>query len=300
MFGYSYKPMKQEQAHLANRDYSSISPSAQALLLLKGFTDIPFARKAAELITRPENYEPDFNISDFAFWARLLHFESRYKSIDQLLSPLQVKNILELSSGFSFRGLDKVLGEDAHYIDTDLPDVISTKLPLLASLQRDMIPKGKLETLPLNALDEAAFEATAAHFKKGEIVIVNEGLLVYLSTDEKKKLCHNIRSLLEKTGGYWITADIYIKSERRFSNFLPDDKLQQFLKEHRIEENKFDSFEQAEAFFKSEGFLIDKEAEAEHQKSGSLKYLITNASKEQLEGLSRNGRIRASWRLKLA
>src|SRR5476651_505065 len=88
-----------------NRDYSTISPSAKALLLMKGLTDIPFARQAAELIMLPEKYEPDYSLKDLRFWGRVVHFESRYRSIDHLLADVPIKNILEISSGFSFRGL---------------------------------------------------------------------------------------------------------------------------------------------------------------------------------------------------
>jgi len=292
--------MKQEESVPNDRDYSSISPSARALLLLKGFTDIPFALEAAKLISRPDHYQPDFSIKELAFWARVLHFESRYKSINQLLDSLQVQNILEISSGFSFRGLSSVLNKEAYYIDTDLPEVIVTKLSLLEDLlPPDVIPHGELETLALNVLDEAAFTATVDHFPEGGIIIVNEGLLVYLNMDEKRRLCHNIRQVLRQRGGYWITADIYVKSPKSFPELKMNDELQEFLREHRIDENKFNSFEEAEAFFKAEGFIIDKEAEAEHQNSGSLKYLRANASQEQLDNLRVAGRVRATWRLKL-
>jgi len=293
--------MNNEELLPNNRDYSSISPSARALLLLKGFTDIPFALEAAKLISRPDHYQPDFSIKELAFWARVLHFESRYKSINQLLAGLAVQNILEISSGFSFRGLSSVLNKEVYYIDTDLPEVIATKLSLLEDLlPYDAIPHGELETLALNALDEAAFTATADHFPEGGIIIVNEGLLVYLNVDEKRKLCHNIREVLRQRGGYWITADIYVKSQKSFPELKMNDELQEFLREHRIDENKFNSFEKAEAFFRSEGFIIDKEAEAEHQNSGALKYLRANASQEQLANLRSAGRVRATWRLKLA
>ena len=290
-----------KQSPLPNRDYSTISPSARSLLLLKGLTDIPFVREAAALISSPEKYEPDFDIKDPAFWGRVVHFEARYKSINQLLSSVPTKNILELSSGFSFRGLDTVIRNPVHYIDTDLPNVINTKLNLLEALQHHAVAlEGKLETLPLNALHETEFTALADRFPDGEIVIVNEGLLVYLNMDEKRELCRNICNVLQKRGGYWITADIYIKSKMKFPGLKINDELQQFLEEHRIDENKFDSFELAEAFFKSEGLVIDKEAEPDPQSSGSLKYLLANTTKEQLAYLGKAGRIRKSWRLKLA
>src|SRR4051812_26501287 len=102
-----------------HRNYNTISPSAKSLLLMKGLTNIPYARRAAELMVDPEKYVPDFSQHESAYWARVVHFEYRYWSIDLLLNELPIKNVLELSSGFSFRGLAAVKQHDLHYIDTD-------------------------------------------------------------------------------------------------------------------------------------------------------------------------------------
>jgi len=288
-----------EQISTQGRNYNTISPSAKGLLLLKGNTSIPFARAAAELISLPEAYHPDFDKKDFTFWLRVLHFENRYRSIDQLLSGLNAKNILELSSGFSFRGLASIQDNDMHYVDTDLREVINTKNSFIEALQnKDVKPKGKLEIMPLNALDEKEFESVINHFPDGEITIVNEGLLMYLDISEKKKLCGIIHRILSERGGWWITADIYIKGKQKALNMKTDDKLERFFEEHNIEQNKFESFEAAEEFFKNEGFVIDKEAEPEYAQSASLKYLLESASQDQLKNLGKTGKIHATWRLK--
>lgn len=181
---------------------------------MKGHTNIPFARRTAELMMHPEEYSPDFDRKDMTFWARVLHFENRYWSINQLLTELPVKNILELSSGYSLRGFEKVREGHYHYIDTDLPELIDIKKDLLTALQEENNTiKGKLEVLPLNALDEKQFREVVNHFPEGEIVIGNEGLLMYLNNEEKEKLCKIIYEILKERGGYWITADIYLKTQ---------------------------------------------------------------------------------------
>src|ERR1041385_8812827 len=121
----------------SSRNYNTISASAEMLLLTKAHTNIPFAKEAAELYTHAQNLPQDISDKDFTFWARLAHFESRYWTIDQLLSQLETKNILEISSGFSFRGLKAVQENDVYYIDTDLPDIIAVKKKLLAQLQKE-------------------------------------------------------------------------------------------------------------------------------------------------------------------
>ena len=284
--------------NVRQRDYSTISPSAKGLLYLKGYTNIPYARQAAELMMRPEKYEPDFSNSDFLFWSRVVHFESRYWSINQLMEDLPIKNILELSSGFSFRGLSAVKQDGVHYIDTDLPGVIETKAAFVNELQPNPNPDSRLEILPLNALDEQAFMDIINRFRANEpIVIVNEGLLMYLSISEKKQLCSIIQKVLYERGGYWITADIYLKQRSRFQDMKMDDNLAKFFEQHHVRDNMFDSFEQAEKFFNVQGFIIDKKAKPDRDKLSTLPYLIKSASPDQLKLLGNAPSIRQTWRM---
>lgn len=283
---------------MPSKDYSTISPSAKSLLLLKGVTDIPFARRAAELLVSPREYNPDVNSRDVVFWGRVVHFESRYQSIDQLLEDIPIKNILELSSGFSFRGLARAKDSAVHYIDTDLPGIIDIKKEFVQELQRGIPLKGTLETLPLNALDETAFRNVVSRFPPGPIVIVNEGLLMYLGVDEKKKLFSIIHSILKERGGYWITADIYTKLQNGPTFPRANDELEKFLEQHNIEEKKFDSMEAAKAFFEQEGFVIDNVATTDYKKISALPHLRNALTPEQLEKMRGTGKMNETWRVK--
>lgn len=286
---------------MENRNYSTISPSAKALLLLKGYTKIPFARQVAELIKYPEKYEPDFKNRDYTFWLRVLHFENRYWSIDQLLSDVKATNILELSSGFSLRGLAMMQRNNIHYIDTDLPGIINTKKELTGSLQNVAINnKSNLELLPLNALDEEKFVKIVNHFPPGEIAIVNEGLLMYLPAEEKKKLCSIIHKVLEQRGGCWITADVYTKFKKKIPEFVMNDLGKDFFIKHNIEGNKFESFAAAKRFFEKEGFVVEQEAKMERDKLISFKYLRESLSLWQLLKLVFAKKMQTTWRLKVA
>ena len=281
------------------RDFNSVSPSARALLLLKGLTDIPFAREAATLISAPSAYEPDLSAHDYTLWARTIHFEVRYKSINSLLAGLPVTNILELSSGFSFRGLYMAQRLPVYYIDTDLPDLIDTKKTMNEDLQGAEALTGRLEVLPLNALDEENFDRTVAHFPPGPLAVVNEGLLMYLNMEEKEQLCAIIRRHLQQRGGYWITADVYIRTQTAYHDAPAGDKLQEFFQQHHIQDNMFESFDAAEAFFKEQGFIIDQEAPLEYAASALLPQLMQSATPQQLEAMAQGGRIHATWRLRL-
>lgn len=284
-----------------NRNYASISPSALSLLKMKAHTSIPFAKEAAALVQKYSVRDAGENAGEpFYYWMRVMHFELRYASINDLLAKTSPKNILELSSGYSFRGLDFCLHNDAHYIDTDLPDVINLK----TLLQKEMVDntvsfKGKLETVALNALDEENFDATVARFGDGPVTIVNEGLLMYLNNDEKKKLCGIIHKHLRQRGGYWITADIYIQSpESEVRNLKMSKEQEAFFSKHNIDQNKFESEAAAEDFFKREGFEIDAIAHVDPSLLSSYHHLLQYVPEEIKRAKKPMPRIQNTWRLK--
>ena len=278
------------------RDFSTISPSAKWILMMKGHTDIPFAKQAAEIVD--EKFKPDMESRDLGFWGRTYHFESRYRSIDQLWQDKPVSNILELSSGFSFRGLERIRQGDVYYIDTDLPDMVTTKQALIAQLEATAPPrKGTYELQALNALDEDRFWELVDHFPEGPVGIINEGLLMYLDNKEKEKLCGIIRDVLKKRGGYWITADIYIKIEGRGIDLALDAEAKKFFDEHRVEENKFNSFDEAKAFFGRMGFQIEKELVPDPVQMSSFGHFIRSATPEQLQKMKGMERVHTTWRL---
>jgi len=282
------------------RDYSSISPSAKSLLLMKSYTNIPYAKEVAALMQGPEVFGLDFDNKDFYFWIRVMHFESRYWSIDQLLQEINPENILELSSGYSFRGLDKCTKEAVHYIDTDLPEVIATKQEMMQQLGLARVLKGKLELLPLNALNRTAFNEIADSFTNGPVTIVNEGLLMYLSMKEKEQLCNTIHSLLKKHGGYWITADVYTKLPPEIRDTIPKSSGEAaFLAQHHIEDNKFDSYEAAEAFFNEQGFEIVKEASIDFKTLSVIPHLLKVLPPEARNSKNAPPKIQATWLLRV-
>jgi O-methyltransferase involved in polyketide biosynthesis len=311
-------------------DPSSISPSAYSLLLMKSHTSIPYAREAAalSLAIRPAETpggEPaDAHPVDY--WTRVMHFESRYWSINQLLADQTPTNILELSSGFSFRGLDLSNKKPVYYLDTDLPNIITGKQKFVdafdatapqasaqvpaaaqapapsnseAAADAAAAKPGHYELHPLNALDPEAFQTVIDKFPEGPLTIVNEGLMVYLDDTQKRQLCANIRKALLQRGGRWITADVYLKRKDREDD-ASKDGWQRWSREHHLEEKKFASFHDAEKFFNDVGFNVEKEAIPDYTRLTSFPQFLKATGPQALEELRRPGkpRLQATWRLK--
>jgi len=267
---------------------------------MKGYTNIPYAKQTADLMHGSEVFGLNFEDKDIWFWVRVLHFESRYWSIDQLLKLTESKNILEFSSGYSLRGLDLCAkDEQVHYIDTDLLEIVSTKQQMIDHLQLNHEAKGRYELLPLNALDPKAFEEVIGRFDPRPITFVNEGLLMYLNDEEKKQLCSLIHKVLKQSGGCWITADIYVKRSPEMAGKMPASKSEiDFMEQHKLEENKFESFEAARAFFLAQGFEFVQEAAHNYEGMSSLPNMIKMLPEEARNSNQKWPKIQATWMLR--
>ncbi|HEY3253101.1 MAG TPA: class I SAM-dependent methyltransferase [Polyangiaceae bacterium] len=238
------------------RDYSTISPSALSLLLMKSGSSIAFAKQAAALLWHdsvPDELSHALTAENAR--RRLRHFENRYLSLDRLLEQAGYLNVLEIGSGLSFRGLALARTSPTHYVDTDLPALIALKTELVAQLHPGPLA-GTLRVQALDALDGQAFESTVGSLPDGPLSIANEGLLVYLDPREKAQLAANVRAALRARGGSWLTADVYLKNPGGSAPTVGYGRSRAFIDAHRIEQNKFCDWAAAERFFHDAGFQI--------------------------------------------
>jgi len=247
----------------SSRDFSSISPSAKSLLLVKAQTTLPFARQAAEYLWGADAVRDAEREAASTPWAagRRYHFEQRARSIDAAIETVGSPRILELAAGLSLRGLDMASQRaDVFYLDTDLPEIAATKTNLVARLHPAPLP-GTLLVKPLDALDAEAVRASVALVPAGPVAIVQEGLLMYLDDAEKAALAATVREVLLDRGGAWITADVYVRSALQPQR---DERTTKFLEQHRVEEKKFADFEAAADFFESHGFAVARRLSPEN------------------------------------
>jgi O-methyltransferase involved in polyketide biosynthesis len=240
------------------RDYSTISPSAKSLLLVKALTTLPFARQAAEQLWGAPAVEAARleAASTPGAVARQRHFEMRSRSLDQALEAAGIPRVLEIASGLGFRGLAMAERKDVLYVDSDLPGLASIKAELVQKLHPGPL-RGTLRVRALDALDADAFRAAVEEMPAGPVAVVHEGLLMYLDDAEKRRLASSVLEALRRRGGAWITADVYVRSE---THLLRDARTTAFLAAHRVEDNKFADFGSARAFFEGCGFRVRETA----------------------------------------
>ena len=247
-------------------DYSKISITAKLVAHLRQFSDIPFAQDVAEHIKaeeaiqeiarrlNTENQSPEERKemeAEGKVSAPLL--EARYKSIVEVIHQTGIKQVLELASGFSLRGLAMAQDTGISYVESDLPDLNTEKTKLISTLREkyQLEDRGNHHVATANALARTELEAAAEPLDRDKpILIVNEGLIPYLSEAEIENLTENVRYLLGKfNGGSWITPDFTTRQtaddvsehRKRFRDAVSDTTARQlhgaaFASEEAIDE----------------------------------------------------------------
>lgn len=185
---------------MSHKDFESVIPTAILSAYPRTLTDIPYSQEVFNELKK-EPYSPKLINDGLA-----PEIEARYKLLDKLLKKSGINQVLELASGYSTRGLEFTKNDAlATYVEIELPEVCERKRDILSAFAT--IPKN-LHILSGNVLDADDFARCEDFFKPGPVAVLNEGLLRYLSFEEKKQVAENVHKLLSKHGGVWITCDV--------------------------------------------------------------------------------------------
>ncbi len=145
-------------------------------------------------------------------------FEARYKSITQLIRNSGASQVLELASGYSLRGLDLTRDNSLCYVETDLPDVVATKLVLLDEVRRrhDIAPSPLHVVTGADALDVEQLRAATAVFDRSRsLMILCEGLIGYLTSGNRP--CCRQRSDADRRVQGWLVDRSGLRLQDRTS-----------------------------------------------------------------------------------
>jgi hypothetical protein len=196
----------------SNNDHSRISPTAKITAYWRSLSDIPYSEEISEAAGAEQTAREILGdrIVEMGIISPAL-FEMRYKSINYGIKKCGLNNVMELASGLTPRGL-QIASEGGVYVGTDLPEMFDESAPIIKAIAaKANIPLNNLHLQPANVLDEQEMKTAASYFNGEKFAICNEGLLMYLNLNEKKKMAENIRKVLLYGGGFWITTDIIFK-----------------------------------------------------------------------------------------
>ena len=246
-------------------DPARISVTAKVSAYYRKFSDIAFAEEVATLIGADEAFAEivrnhGLEHDKLTFYAPM--FEARYKSITQLIRKCGASQVLELASGYSLRGLDLTRDGSLCYVETDLRDVVATKVELLEELRRrhDLSPSPSHVVTVADALDIEQLRTAAAVFERERpLLVLCEGLVGYLTREEVQRLAENVRMLIGGSGGgWWIVPDFAFKTEIRN---LPPERIRlreaiTGVTQRQLDASAFEDGADLEAFLGRVGFDV--------------------------------------------
>ena len=202
------------------KDHNLISPTAKWVAYYRQFSDLPFAREIAEATDAEATIQQAFASSNLASVWRTgpIFTEARYKSIAAAIQKLGITQVLEFACGLSFRSLFMAQNPEMVYVETDLPGMMASREDVITSIPalEEALNGGRIFFHAVNALNYEEIAPALSHFDPQKpIAVVHEGLYMYLTIEEKELLANNIKKILQRFGGAWITPDLATAEERK-------------------------------------------------------------------------------------
>jgi O-methyltransferase involved in polyketide biosynthesis len=242
-------------------DFSRISPTALIVAYVRQFSGLSYSAEIAQQIDYQSALDAVNHSDPQGILPLAILVEARYRAIDLLLQQQNHRQVLELASGLLPRGL--AAAPSIQYIESDLPEMLQQKQAIAHHLIPDLsLNRPNLHFVPLDVTHDSCTRTVEAYFQCAHPVsVICEGLLQYLSFDEKKLVFRNVRSLLETYGGAWITTDFSTKERRKMMaavspELLPLLKAVGVMTGRSFENNSFDDFNQVQRFIADQGFSL--------------------------------------------
>ena len=234
----------------------NISPTAWGCAYRRSLTDIPYSQEIFEEFNKIRLANNGPEIAKEMLRPEITPmFEARFKLINRLLAENHIEQILDVAAGLTPRGISMTENESVCYVELDLPTMISHKIKIVDEiLQKKKTKHNHLYFEIGNALEMDSFNKAAEHFDiKKPIAIVHEGLLRYLNLNEKTAVIENIKTLLLRFDGVWITSDVPTKE----NGLQRDNSSLNKLTGINIDSNLFETVGEAKKFYESFGFEIE-------------------------------------------
>jgi O-methyltransferase involved in polyketide biosynthesis len=255
-----------------DRDYDPISFTARKVLQARArYTSIPLAGEmaAAAGVGVLGGVRDRIRQLIWGDARRGLYLQLRYQAISHALSAYPGSAVLELAAGYSTRGVIERATREA-YIESDLRRLLEAKRQLVASMKGGSVGANH-HFLALNVCDDGAMRQAGDCVGRLHltlpVVVIHEGLLMYLTSDEQARARDNIAWFLRTcaNGGAWITTDFSERCQdislvqrlmsrrlarqvkRSMNYFADDESVERFLSQADLRFEKLESLERDNA-----------------------------------------------------
>ncbi len=243
--------------------YDGIIPTGWLTAYGRTFSDIPYSTEVFEELEKIRQASGATDVlTEMKDTKMAPNFEARHKLINRLVRQTGIHQVLEIAAGISTRGLELSSDDSIEYVEVDLPSMMADKRKVIKALDDKGVVKvgANLHIEDGSALDLDSLVRAASHFNTDKpIVAVNEGLMRYLTFPEKEVYVKNVRQLLERFGGVWITADISLPKVVYKEDDVSTVRRQKMseITGRDIKKNLFKDEQDAKRFFENLGFDVE-------------------------------------------
>lgn len=174
--------------------------TAKTAVCLMADAGIPGAEEIAQDLNLKS---ADFGMADDEMkLGNELVVEAKYRTMCRLIEGTGIRTNVDLPCGYTPKAL-YMTEKGLSFVGLDLPIVAQEVAPIL--LSRASHP----ERIQIHGVDATNLESLTAALNAvdGPVCISTEGMMMYFTESEASSVITNIRYLLERHGGCWITPD---------------------------------------------------------------------------------------------
>lgn len=234
-------------------DFRRVSVTALIPAFARGeYTTIPWAREMSAVLRDRGAALPDGPWREYGAFASI--FDARFRAVTRLIEEKAATQVLELAAGLSPRGIE-LASRGIVYVEADLAESTALKREVLTAMLGS-VPQN-LHLCPASAVDRAQLLSCCVPFAAGQpVAVTTEGLLRYLTFEEKARVAANVLEILRRYGGWWITPDIHLRSlAQRQTPAQREAELKTLGRD--LNQNYFEDLGHARQFFERCGFAVD-------------------------------------------
>lgn len=261
-------------------DFRRVSVTALIPAFARGeYTTIPWAREMLAVLRERGATLPEGPWREYGPFAPI--FDARFRAVTRLVQEKAARQVLELAAGLSPRGAE-LARRGIVYVEADLAESTALKREVVTAMLGS-IPQN-LHLCSASAIDREQLLACCAPFTAGQpVAVTTEGLLRYLTFEEKALVAANVREILRRYSGWWITPDIHLRIlAQRQTPTQREAELKTLGRS--LDANYFEDFDHARQFFERAGFAVDSrpllegiEEQMEASPSGEQAAMLTNS-----------------------
>ena len=185
-------------------EFEMVEYSAQVKLQWLTEAGIPEAQKFLKLLNRPVFFSAE-NLPDFERikLANSVYQELNYAAAIEYVREKNHHNVFDLACSLSPRAM--ILGDEGRRVIVGELQTVC----LIGDWFVDEFGKRAKDTVDYDAfwLQDGPLMMNSADKFSGEICIIEQGVMIYLTEDVRAQMYDNIRDVLQKHGGCMITSD---------------------------------------------------------------------------------------------